>query len=226
MAHSAAGRFFWSAANTFRSSRLGGEESDVAEAWPLLQESLKEKSLKDGLSNSMANKGWGFPTQGLVSMQSVVPHLSHPRPLFSTTLRSFSSLSLSLYLSLSLLAFSFSPLFPFSLRRRPTRWFYLVLGGSDEWGGAFRFFFHVETSCWLAMAGHRVRQASSSDEWSRDPRNQQRRFRSLVVGHAPKVDKNAGQLAILVIGKVTGTPGTFSGVGLTQAHCILLFGGL
>ena len=142
MAHSA-GRC--GSSDHLQSCRPEGEEGDVAEALPPLQESLKEKSLKDGLSNSMANKGWGFPTQGLVSMQSVVPHLSHPRPLFSTTLRSFSSLSLylslSLSLSLSLLDFSFSPLFPFSSRRRPTRWFYLVLGGSDEWGGHFVFFF-------------------------------------------------------------------------------------
>jgi len=37
------------------------------------KESLKEKSLKDGLSNSMANKGWGFPTQGLAADQVVLP---------------------------------------------------------------------------------------------------------------------------------------------------------
>jgi hypothetical protein len=138
MAHSAAGRFFWSAANTFRSSRLGGEESDVAEAWPLLQESLKEKSLKDGLSNSMANKGWGFPTQGLVRMQSYLVSLTLNLPppslvLNHATLLLFSSLPLSFSLS-------FPPLFPFPVRRRPTRWFSLVLGGSEGWGGHFIFF--------------------------------------------------------------------------------------
>jgi hypothetical protein len=160
MAHSAAGRFFWSAANTFRSSRLGGEESDVAEAWPLLQESLKEKSLKDGLSNSMANKGWGFPTQGLVRMQSYLVSLTLNLPppslvLNHATLLLFSSLPLSFSLSFPPLFHLFSP--SLCAGGRP--------GGSPSCsaavkvGGAISFFFHGETSCCLVRwRGSRLRR--------------------------------------------------------------------